>query len=234
MVINALKENGLSDNTIIIATTDHGVAVPGHKCNLSDFGTGIFLIISGPGFNGGLVSDHLVSQLDIFPTLCDAASIAPARLAQGQSLHGLGENPDQSHHDYIFSEVTYHAAYQPMRMVRDERYGLIVRYGDKRTPVLANVDESPCRDSWLANHWAEQEYADIGLYDTFFDPSWGVNLSESAEHRDILQRLQSELQSWQERTDDPILQGPVPPRSGAKYNTQDDFLATGLPQLLSK
>ena len=47
---------------------------PGMKCNLTDHGTGVMLIMRGPaGFSGGRVCDALVSQVDLFPTVCDLA-----------------------------------------------------------------------------------------------------------------------------------------------------------------
>ncbi len=46
------------------------------KCNLTDHGTGVLLIMRGPGgFSGGKVNDALVSHLDLYPTICDLAGI---------------------------------------------------------------------------------------------------------------------------------------------------------------
>lgn len=47
---DALKEAGCYENTIILFTTDHGVAYPFNKCYLSDKGTGVSLIMRVPGF----------------------------------------------------------------------------------------------------------------------------------------------------------------------------------------
>jgi N-sulfoglucosamine sulfohydrolase len=75
-VLAALERNGLAGNTLVISTTDHGVAFPLMKCNLEDFGWGVSLIMRGPGvFRGGKVSDALVSQVDVFPTLCEVLGI---------------------------------------------------------------------------------------------------------------------------------------------------------------
>ena len=57
---------------MVICTTDHGIPFPGMKCALTDHGTDVMLILRGPGgFFSGKVINALVSQLDIFPTICD-------------------------------------------------------------------------------------------------------------------------------------------------------------------
>ncbi|MBV9690334.1 MAG: sulfatase, partial [Ktedonobacteraceae bacterium] len=72
VVLDALDANGLAENTLVICTTDHGIAFPRMKANLTDHGIGVMLIMRGPGaFSGGLVCDALVSQIDLFPTICD-------------------------------------------------------------------------------------------------------------------------------------------------------------------
>ncbi len=71
-ILAALEENGLADNTLVICSTDHGIAFPRMKCNLTDHGTGVMLIVRGPGgFTGGRICDSLVSHIDLYPTICD-------------------------------------------------------------------------------------------------------------------------------------------------------------------
>ena len=65
-VLNGLHEHGLVDRTLIVCTTDHGLAFPGAKATLYDRGTGVLMIMRGPhGFTGGKVVDALVSHLDV-------------------------------------------------------------------------------------------------------------------------------------------------------------------------
>ncbi len=79
VVLHALKEARIEENTLIIATTDHGIAFPHMKCNLTDHGTGVFMILKGPhGFSGGKCIDAMVSHLDIYPTICDLLGMEPA------------------------------------------------------------------------------------------------------------------------------------------------------------
>ena len=82
-----LDERGLADNTIVILTTDHGLPFPGAKATLYDRGIGVMLIVRGPGgFHGGRVSDALVSQIDLYPTLCELAGVEQPDCLQGRSL----------------------------------------------------------------------------------------------------------------------------------------------------
>src|ERR1700709_2588296 len=76
-VLNALDEADLADDTLVIFTTDHGLAFPGAKATLTDRGLGVLLIVRGPGgIHGGRVCDALVSQIDLFPTICELTGIA--------------------------------------------------------------------------------------------------------------------------------------------------------------
>ncbi|MEE2618282.1 MAG: sulfatase-like hydrolase/transferase, partial [Candidatus Poribacteria bacterium] len=59
-VFEAVDRNGLTNNTMIICTTDHGLAFPNMKCHLTDHGIGVMLIMRGPnGFTGGKVIDGM-------------------------------------------------------------------------------------------------------------------------------------------------------------------------------
>ena len=128
-VFDALERTGLAENTLVICTTDHGIAFPRMKCNLTEPGIGVMLIMRGPGgFSGGKVIDPLVSQIDLYPTLCDLLGIDAPEHLQGVSLMPLVRGEASSVRDEVFAEVTFHAAYEPMRCVRTERYAYIRRF----------------------------------------------------------------------------------------------------------
>ena len=105
-----------STNTLVICTTDHGVAFPGAKATLFDRGIGVMMIMRGPGgFTGGKVIDAPVSHLDVYPTLCELAGVEAPDWLQGASLMPLVRGETERLHEAIFAEMTYHAAYEPQR-----------------------------------------------------------------------------------------------------------------------
>ncbi|MEA2200989.1 MAG: N-sulfoglucosamine sulfohydrolase [Solirubrobacteraceae bacterium] len=226
-VLEALDEHGLADNTLIIFTTDHGLAFPGAKATMFDRGLGVMLILRGPGgFGGGKVNDALVSHLDIYPTLCELAGIEPPGFLQGKSLLPLARGETASIREALFAEMTWHAAYDPQRAVRTERWKYIRRFSDRMTPVLANCDDSPSKTLLLAHGWADREIATEQLYDLVFDPNEASNLAADPRTADTLAAMRERLQTWMEQTDDPLLRGDPTPPPGAELNSPDQLSAT--------
>jgi len=222
-VLDALRNAGLEGDTLVICTTDHGIAFPLMKCNLTDHGTGVMLIVRGPGgFDGGKVCDAMVSHVDVYPTLCDLLGVDRPAWLEGESLLPLVRGEAEEIHDEIFSEVTYHAAYEPMRAVRTRRHKYIRRYDDRGRPILPNCDGSVSKDLLLEHGWAERAPQPEQLYDLVFDPNESCNVAADPAYADVLAEMRSRLDAWMERTDDPLLGGlPVPAPSGAKVNDPD-------------
>jgi len=221
-VFDALDASGLADRTLVICTTDHGLAFPHMKCHLTDHGTGVMLILRGPGgFEGGRVCDAMVTHLDLFPTICELAEAEPPAWLQGKSLLPLVRGEAEEIHDEIFAEVTYHAAYEPMRAVRTKRWRLIRRFSGRAKPVLPNCDDSPSKSVWLDAGWRERPVAEEELFDLAFDPNEAHNLAADPAHAAVLADLRGRLDRWMRATDDPLLRGPVPAPPGAKVNPVD-------------
>lgn len=239
LVLDALDASGLAENTLVIYTTDHGVAFPGCKCNLTDHGIGVALILRGPGvFGGGKVVEAMIAQIDIFPTLCDWLGIERPPWLQGNSFLPVLTGEREQVNDEIFAEVTYHAAYEPQRAVRTQRYKYIRRYVAEQTghrgPVLPNCDDSASKEFWLDHGWAEQIIPDEQLYDLVFDPNETKNLAAEAALQAVLADLRSRLARWMERSDDPLLAGGVvPPVAGAAVNEVTGRSPNDRPQVFS-
>lgn len=220
-VLNALHRRGIADNTLIICTTDHGLAYPRAKATLYDRGIGVMLLVRGPGgFSGGRVIDPMVTHLDLYPTICDVAGISHPDWLQGRSLVPLVQGRTDRLHDEIFAELTYHAAYDPQRAIRTERWKYVRLFHDYLHPVLANCDDSAAKEELLAAGWADTVIAREQLYDLVLDPEEGTNLAGDPAHAEVLADLRHRLKVWMRETDDPLLAGPVPAPEGALVNEQ--------------
>ena len=223
-VLDALDANGLAENTLVICTTDHGIAFPRMKGYLTDHGIGVMLIMRGPGgFTGGQVFDALVSQIDIFPTLCDLLTIDRPGWLQGESLLPLIQGEVEQIHDAIFAEVTYHAAYEPMRAVRTSRWKYIRRFDHHLGPVLPNCDDSPSKDVLINHGWKERSRPLEQLYDLIFDPNEAYNLANDLSVAIVLEEMRTRLDDWMYSTNDPLLRGPVPAPHGAELNDPEQM-----------
>jgi N-sulfoglucosamine sulfohydrolase len=218
-VLYALDEQGLADNTLIVLTTDHGLPFPGGKGTLSDRGLGVMLIMRGPGgFLGGHVTDALVSQVDIYPTLCELAGAPLSDGLHGTSLLPLARREVDEVREELFAELTYHAAYDPQRAIRTRRHKLIRHFGERLLPVLPNVDDSPSKELLVAAGWGEQPRPRVELYDLLADPGEMRNLAGEERIAPRRAELEARLEAWMRETGDPLLDGPVPVPPGAFVN----------------
>jgi N-sulfoglucosamine sulfohydrolase len=225
-VLNTLHETGIDRNTLVICTTDHGLAFPTAKASLLDRGIGVMLIIRGPGMPPGVAHDELVSQIDVFPTICEIAGIEAPPWLQGRSLVGLVSGTETAGaRSEIFSELTYHAAYEPQRAIRTERFKYVRRFDEYPYPVLPNCDDSPSKDAYLARGWGKRTVARESLHDLFFNPGEGLNVIDDPDYGSAAADLRGRLAHWMQETSDPLLDGAVPAPAGAWLNAQDQLSA---------
>jgi len=218
-IFDTLDELGLWDDTIVFFTTDHGIAFPKMKCSLYDTGIGVSLIFHFPqNPQKGKVVDAMVSHLDVFPTICELLGLLQPAWLEGTSMMPLLNGTADKIRDCIFSEVTYHAAYEPMRCIRTERYKLIRRFDDYPYPVFCNTDEGESKSYLLRHDWKELQPEPWMLFDLIQDPAERNNLADCIDYRHILDELQEQLTAWMKETSDPLLLGPVPKPLHSRIN----------------
>lgn len=233
-VLAALEASGLAGNTLVISTTDHGIAFPTMKCNLYDGGMGVHLIMRGPrGFTGGKVCDAMISHLDLFPTICELLKVAPPAWLQGRSFLPVIQGQTQEINDAVFAEVNYHASYEPKRAVRTKRWKYIRRFEGRLRPVLPNCDDGPSKSYWVENGWAKHSITPEALYDLLFDPNERNNLAGDPSHRTMLEQMRKCLDLWMRSTNDPLLHGPVKAPPGASLNDPDEISPNGPTEIVS-
>lgn len=210
-VLDALDRLGLSENTLVLCTTDHGIAFPRMKCSLTDAGMGVHMIIRGPReFREPRVCDAMISQLDFFPTICDYLGIDPPAWLEGKSMLPVLRGNAAELHEELFAEVTYHASYEPKRTVRTQRFKYIKRFDGRTRAVLPNCDDSPSKTVWLKDGWQKLQLEHPEeLYDLVFDPHEQNNLVNDQQFELQLREMRLRLNNWMKRTDDPLLRGPI-------------------------
>ncbi|WP_246627667.1 sulfatase-like hydrolase/transferase [Paenibacillus solanacearum] len=180
-ILEALRDKGELDNTIVVYTADHGLALGQHglmgKQNLYDHSIRIPLLVSGPGLPPRKQIDAVTCQFDIFPTVCELAGVEIPTTVDGQSLVPLIRGECSSVHDTVF------AVYKDLqRMVCDGEWKLIRYYRPEEH-----------------NYGTDR----LQLFNIRRDPAETCDLSADPGCAEHVQRLAGELASWQSRMDDP-------------------------------
>lgn len=219
MVWDVLFKTGLINNTIVMFTTDHGLAMPRMKCTLYDAGIGVSLIFAGAGIPKHKCCNSLISHIDIYPTICDLLNIKKPDWLSGKSAVDMMYN-DNPIRDYVFSEINYHVAYQPSRCIRNNKYKLIKNFYDTEKRVFINIDDSHPKEEWIGS---ANNTSPLQLFDLTCDPEERHNLAYLPQYSDILNEMLEKLESWMKQTNDPLCHGDVPINKDAVIYSQNDI-----------
>jgi choline-sulfatase len=149
LVLRALEESGLADDTRVIYTPDHGETLGEHglwwKNSMFEGSAGVPMIVAGPNVPESKVSNTNVSLVDGFPSIVEAVGAEFAAEdgdLPGESLFRLARADDRPR--TIFSE--YHASMSPsgIFMIRNERYKYVyyVGYRPQLFDLVADPDET--------------------------------------------------------------------------------------------
>jgi arylsulfatase A-like enzyme len=162
-LLNTLDELGMRKNTIVILWGDHGWQLGEHTmwCKHANFDVAmrVPMIISAPGFKGGIKTDALAEYIDIFPTLSELSGLEMLSQFHGKSYVPLMKNPDQKFKDIIYSR------YVNGESIITDRY-LYTEWYNK-----------------------ENEFYGRMLYDHAKDPDENINISEMPENTKLVDSL---------------------------------------------
>lgn len=192
-VLQKLQDMGELDNTYIVYTADHGIAIGHHglmgKQNLYQHCWRVPFIVKGPGIQAGSRVEGNIYLLDVLATLCDLASIAPPETNEGTSFKPVLEGQKKTIRDVLYG--AYSGGSKPgMRCVKQGDWKLI-QYeapdrGVKETQLF-NLAENP--DEFL------QEHGRTGPMLT--------NLASNPAHGTKLAEMQALLLAEMRRLEDP-------------------------------
>lgn len=162
VILDELEKTGEAENTLIVVSGDHGApGFPYGKCNLYGFGTGVPLLIAGPGVPGGRVVEDFTSLTDLAPTFLETAGVKAPEVMTGRTLWPVLKSEKSGLVDAdrtrVFTGRERHvevarADYSPypQRAIRTADHVLIVNFRPDRFPLgdhygLQNSD-SPSQD----------------------------------------------------------------------------------------
>jgi arylsulfatase A-like enzyme len=209
-ILGALERDGLTENTLVVFTADHGIAFPRAKTTLYDPGIETALLVRWPagGITGGRVYPELISNVDILPTLLEAAGLPVPANVQGRSLLPLLQGRPYTPRTAVFAEKTYHELYDPQRCIRTNRHKLTVHFEvASRAYASTDITDGPTYKT-MANDLAK-ERSMLELYDLQQDPAEQQNLANDPANAALVADLVRQLRAWMHETQDPLLAGPV-------------------------
>lgn len=174
-ILDALQRTGKADNTYVVFTSDHGLAVGQHglmgKQNMYDHSIRVPLILTGPDIPKDQRVDGDVYFQDIVPTSLEWAGVEVPDFIDFRSLMPIVRGQRERNYDAI-----YGAYLNRQRMVRQDGYKLILY------PTIGRVR----------------------LFHVQSDPAETVDLADDPKHRATIQRLFASLLKLQQETDDPL------------------------------
>jgi iduronate 2-sulfatase len=169
-VLAALDRLGLSDNTIVVFTSDHGYHLGDHglwqKMSLFERSARVPLIIAAPSAKArGAAARGLAELVDLYPTLTELAGLKPPTPLDGVSLALMLHDPAATVKNAAFTQV---------------RNGYSIR-----------------TDRWRYTEWAEGKQG-AQLYDMAADPHETTNLVDDARHAETVKDLRARLAAYRE------------------------------------
>lgn len=218
-VVDELKKQNASENTLIIVMADNGRPFPRAKTRLHDSGMKTPFVVHWPqGIETpNATCESLISAIDICPTILDLAGVKIPEQVQGMSFARLFENPKTGFREYAFSEHNWHDYEAHGRAVRDDEGWLYIRNARPEKAWLGPADSvgSPSHTELLklrSDNALTPAQADVlreprpaeELYHTPKDPLQVENLIGSPTHADKLAELRRVMNQWQDVTGDSV------------------------------
>ncbi|MBQ3668770.1 MAG: sulfatase-like hydrolase/transferase [Clostridia bacterium] len=156
-ITDELKRLNIYDDTLIIYTSDHGDMQGSHglknKCYPHEKSAGVPFIARYPGGRRGVISEQLVSGVDILPTALDAAGLKGDDSLDGRSFLDYLKGASEETNGYIISE--YVIGKEPWRMIRTPEYKLTVTMRDYSPISLYRMTD----DEWELNDIKDEAFA---------------------------------------------------------------------------
>lgn len=171
-LLDALEQNDLMDNTVIVFWSDHGYFLGEkglwYKRKAFERGARVPLFISVPNGAGGRVCRKPVELIDLYPTLVDYAGFTIPTELEGDSLRPLLDDVDAEWKEFALTQVHFSPSEQGYSL-RNQR--------------------------WRYTEWNQGD-AGRELYDHEKDPEEITNLADRSEYAELIEGLSLQLRSY--------------------------------------
>ena len=220
-ILKALRKSGEWENTMIVFLSDHGMPLPFAKTQLYHHSTRTPLMVRIPRVTkpGKVDKEHMVSVVDLLPTVLDALKVEQPSRLDGRSFYPVLKGEKQKGRDFVIKQ--YHEnsgrSRDPMRAIQTkthlylfnpwsngERVFATATNGTvtcKRMIALAEEDEDMNRRLELYRYRVPEE-----LYKVKKDPDCLDNMIHYPNEEKVRIKLEKLLEEWMVKTGDPILE----------------------------
>ncbi|NQZ56870.1 MAG: sulfatase [Lentisphaeraceae bacterium] len=220
-VLQALKDSGQQDNTVVVFLSDHGIAVPFAKTNCYYHSTKTPLMVKWPGVTKAAQIDkqHLVGTIDFMPTILEGLGLPIPAGIDGRSYYPVLKGEQQAGREKLYTEFHETAGANRFTMrgiVTKDHVYIFNPWSDGRRKFrnesmkgrtfkamvqeAKNYDVVKQRVELFARRVVEEFY-EIGN-----DPDALKNLISSSAHQGKIDSLRNDLQAHLIATKDPAAQ----------------------------
>lgn len=219
VVMDEFQKKGIFEETLFLVLSDHGMPFLGAKATPFEGGQRCPLVVSCPGSELGSDrhTSHLVSWLDIAPTLAEWFGLPAAPEWSGRSFLSTLKDEKPEGPEEVYLSHMFHGLleYYPYRIVCRQRWKYILRLDPELPlPVPADLLVSKSFQGILKHRpetFGKRRPSEVfygtaeTLYDLENDPSETTNLAGDPAFSDVLQDLRVAMQKHREETGDPLL-----------------------------
>lgn len=210
-ILNALRRDGLLEDTVIFLFSDHGYKLHRHKQFLYEGGIQMPFIVWGPGIAPGKVRQDLISGIDLGPTSMALAGIEIPEHMEGRNLLARDYQPREF---VVAARDRCDFTIERIRAIVTPRYKYLRNYLTDRPYMQPSY-----KDPWPVSQKFHQMMRDgqmnetqlifFGdrkpaeeLYDLENDPHEIHNLADDARYQDVLRQHRELLTKWIQQTGD--------------------------------
>lgn len=219
-VLKALDESGERENTIVCFLSDHGMPLPFAKTQLYRHSTHTPLMVRWPGVTkpNSVDDSHVVSAIDLLPTLLDMTGTKHPEGLDGHSLVPIIKGETQDNREFVFKVYNENAggSRQPMRSVDSKRFGYIFNpWSDGKrkltgatlgTASYKAMQHAAPNDPFVAVRLSTFVYREREeFFDYAADPDALRNLIDDPKYADQIARHRAAMVGFMTRTHDHML-----------------------------